>query len=65
MKANVGSVDKVLRIVIAVVLFSLFFVFESNWRYIAVVGYVPLLTALASWCPLYSLFGLSTCATKS
>lgn len=64
MKANVGSVDKILRIVIALVLFSLFFILEGNLRYIALVGLIPLLTAFMSWCPLYTLFGLSTCPLK-
>jgi len=64
MKANVGSVDKTIRIVIALVLFSLFFILEGNLRYIALVGLIPLLTAFMSWCPLYTLFGLSTCPLK-
>jgi hypothetical protein len=62
MKANVGSVDKVIRIIAALALFSLFFVLEGNMRYLAVIGLVPLVTALVSWCPLYTLFGLSTCS---
>lgn len=64
MKANVGSVDKAVRIVIALVLFSLYFVLEGNLRYIAFVGIIPLLTAFVSWCPLYSIFGISTCPLK-
>lgn len=64
MKANVGSVDKAVRIVIALVLFSLFFILEGNLRYVALVGLIPLLTAFMSWCPLYTLFGLSTCPLR-
>ncbi len=64
MKANVGSLDKVIRVIIALALFSLFFVLEGSWRYLAVVGFVPLLTALVSWCPLYMLFGLNTCSVE-
>ncbi len=64
MKANVGSIDKVIRIILAVALFSLFFVLEGNLRFLALIGLVPLITAFASWCPLYSLFGLSTCPIK-
>jgi len=64
MKANVGSIDKAVRIIIALVLFSLFFVFEGNMRYIALIGLIPLLTAFMSWCPLYTIFGLSTCPLK-
>jgi len=64
MKANVGSLDKVIRIILAVALFSLFFVLEGNLRFLALIGLAPLVTAVASWCPLYSLFGLSTCPIK-
>ena len=60
MKVNVGSVDKVIRIILAVVLFSMYFVLDGNWRYIALIGFVPLLTTLMSWCPLYTLLGVST-----
>jgi hypothetical protein len=64
MKANVGSIDKVIRIVIAVALFSLFFVLDSNWRYLSIVGFIPLITAIISWCPLYSLLGVNTCPAR-
>ncbi len=64
MKNNVGSVDKAVRIIIAIVLFSLYFILEGNLRYIAVIGFIPLLTAFISWCPLYAIFGISTCPLK-
>lgn len=64
MKSNVGSVDKIVRIIIALALFSLYFILEGNLRYIAVIGFIPLLTAFVSWCPLYSIIGISTCPLK-
>jgi hypothetical protein len=64
MKANVGGIDKVVRLVAAVALFSLFFVLEGNARLFGLVGIVPLATALLSWCPLYSLIGVNTCPMK-
>ncbi|MCG3153465.1 MAG: hypothetical protein DKINENOH_00053 [bacterium] len=64
MKANVGSLDKAVRLILALVLFSLYFVLEGNLRFLALVGFIPLLTGLVSWCPLYALFGLSTCPAK-
>ncbi len=65
MKINVGSADKIIRYILALGFFSLYFVLEGNMRYLALIGIVPLVTALMSWCPLYSLFGISTCATKN
>ena len=64
MQTNVGSIDKIIRIIIALGLFSLFFFLEGNARYWALVGIVPLATAFMSCCPLYSLFGISTCPIK-
>jgi len=65
MNQNVGSMDRVVRIVIAVVLFSLYFILEGNLRWISLIGIVPLATALIGWCPLYLPLGLSTCARKT
>jgi hypothetical protein len=61
MNANVGKADKTIRLVMAVVLFSLFFILEGNLKWIGLVGIVPLMTALMNWCPLYTVFGMNTC----
>jgi len=61
MKINLGTADRAVRVAIAVVLFALVFVLDGNLRWLAVLGFVPLLTAFAGWCPLYVPFGLSTC----
>ena len=47
---NVGSIDRILRIVVGLGLISLVFVGpQTPWGW---VGVVPLLTALISFCPL-------------
>jgi len=62
---NVGSVDRILRIVAGLVLLSLFFIYpDSSWRYFSLIGIVPLATGLMSSCPLYSIFGISSCPAK-
>jgi hypothetical protein len=61
MKTNVGTIDKVLRIVVGLALLSLFFVLEGQARWWSLVGLVPLLTGVFGICPLYSLLGISTC----
>ncbi|CAN7343718.1 YgaP family membrane protein [Rhizobacter sp. LjRoot28] len=56
---NVGSVDRALRILLGVVLIGLAAAgLTGAWGYI---GIIPLATGLMSRCPVYSLFGLSTC----
>ena len=65
MKANVGGVDKILRIVVGLGLLSLTLILEGNARWWGLVGLVPLLTGVVNFCPLYSLLGLNTCPVKS
>lgn len=60
---NEGGVDRALRVVVGLVGISLVFLGPgSPWGWI---GLVPLLTGLAGTCPLYTLFGWSTCQTKT
>lgn len=61
MNANVGSIDKVVRLILALALFSLYFILPGDGKWFALVGFVPLLTGLVSWCPLYTIFGITTC----
>ena len=62
MKANVGGVDKVLRIVLGVALIAWAATGGPVWAW---VGVVPLLTGLFNFCPLYALLGMSTCKVRS
>lgn len=64
MKANVGGVDKVLRIVVGLGVLSLIFILEGNARWWGLVGVVPLLTGLVNFCPLYTLIGINSCPMK-
>ena len=62
MSTNIGSTDKILRIIIGLILLSLVFVgpqTPSGW-----VGIVPLATGLINRCPLYSLLGFTTCPIR-
>ncbi|MGI6247056.1 MAG: YgaP family membrane protein [Pseudochelatococcus sp.] len=64
MTGNVGGIDRILRIVAGLVVLSLVFVLEGDMRWWGLVGLVPLATGLFSFCPLYSLFGFSSCPLK-
>lgn len=61
MKANVGGIDRVLRIALGIALLAMVVVLEGGARYWGLIGIVPLTTGLLRWCPAYTLFGLSTC----
>jgi hypothetical protein len=61
MKANLGGVDRALRVLVGLALLAWLVLGEGAARWWGLVGLIPLLTALAGFCPLYRLFGLSTC----
>jgi len=61
MKINVGTLDRVIRILAGVVLIGLAITGNIGpWGYI---GVVPLLTGFVRVCPAYSLLGVNTCST--
>ncbi|MBC7861178.1 MAG: DUF2892 domain-containing protein [Burkholderiaceae bacterium] len=62
MNANIGTADRVIRLVLAAGLFSLFFILDGDQKWLGLIGLVPLATGLMRWCPLYSLFGIRTCS---
>jgi hypothetical protein len=59
---NEGTIDRVLRVIVGLVLISLVFVGpQTPWGWI---GVVPLLTGVIGFCPAYRILGLSTCPMK-
>ncbi|MDD5405207.1 MAG: DUF2892 domain-containing protein [Sulfuricella sp.] len=62
MKANVGGIDKILRIVAGAALIGLTLSgVIGMWGWI---GVIPLATGLMGWCPFYPLLGLNSCPSK-
>ncbi|MCC5972284.1 MAG: DUF2892 domain-containing protein [Pararhodobacter sp.] len=62
---NVGTIDRIVRIVVGLALLAGFFLFpEAGMRWLFLIGIIPLATGLLSTCPLYSLMGMSTCPTR-
>lgn len=64
MQANVGGIDRVLRIVVGLGLLSMLFFVQGDAKWWGLIGVVPLFTALVRWCPAYTLFGIKTCPTS-
>jgi hypothetical protein len=58
MKTNVGSLDRIARIIIGLVILGAGYYYQ-NW--FGLIGIVPLVTATLGWCPAYLPFGISTC----
>lgn len=67
MKRNVGKTDKIIRIIIAIILATLYFtdvVTGTLGIVFLVAAGIALVTALVNFCGLYALFGMSTCPLK-
>ena len=67
MKKNMGMSDRVVRIVIAIIFIALYAtgtVTGIMSTVLLILGGVFILTSLVSFCPLYTIFGFSTCAKK-
>ena len=61
--ANEGSLDRALRIVLGLVLLAL--TLRGSEFFWGFIGVVPVLTGIVGSCPLYTLFGISTCPYKA
>ncbi len=61
MKKNVGTVDKIVRILVGLVIGAVGIYYQSWWGLIAIL---PIASALAGCCTLYNLVGISTCKTE-
>ncbi|APY09106.1 hypothetical protein BWZ20_12680 [Winogradskyella sp. J14-2] len=67
MKKNMGSLDKGIRIIIAIAIALLYYfnVIEGTLAYVLMVlAIIFLLTSFISFCPLYFPFGWNTCKRK-
>lgn len=67
MTKNMGSFDRILRILVAIVLVALAYTgrIEGNWAIVAyVVAAVFVVTSLVRVCPAYLPFGISTCGNR-
>ena len=63
MMRNEASWDRILRVVGGLVVLSLIFLGPKTWW--GLIGAVPLLTGLVGYCPLYQLFGFSSCPVNN
>ncbi len=67
MKKNMGSADRIIRVIVAVIVGILYYtgtVSGTLGIVLLVLAGVFVLTSFISFCPLYAPFGLSTCSVK-
>jgi Protein of unknown function (DUF2892) len=58
--ANVGTVDRILRIIVGLGLLSMLLWVDGNAKWWGLIGLGPLLTAFIRWCPAYAVIGANT-----
>jgi hypothetical protein len=64
MSTNVGSIDRVLRLIIglALIAYAIPIGFpQTGWNWVGWIGVVPIVTAIFGNCPAYTVLGVSTC----
>lgn len=62
MQKNIGPKDRIIRFIMAIILFALAF-WQGSW----IIGFFALFTlyeSLASWCVFYQLIGRNSCPIK-
>lgn len=67
MKKNMGNADRIIRLLIAALVATLYFtniITGTVAVVLLVLAGVFVLTSLVGFCPLYALFGINTCAKK-
>lgn len=64
MRNNVGTVDRIIRVIVGLGMLSLLFLVKGKERLWGLLGLIPLLTGILGLCPFYALIGLKTCPFK-
>ena len=63
MKPNIGTNDRIARLIIGVVLISLALIYKS--AFMALGGLFSIYEAVSSWCVFYQILGRNTCSIKN
>jgi len=68
MNQNVGTIDRVARVIIGLLLiaYAIPVGFPSTgWNWVGWIGIVPIVTVVIGYCPAYTVFGFSSCASRA
>jgi len=68
MKSNMGTVDRVIRLIVVAIVAALYFTGQISGLATIILGIIAvafLVTSLIGWCPIYAPFGISTKEKKA
>ena len=64
MRKNIGTADRIIRVIVAAIVGILYYkgiIYGTLGIVLLIVSAILLLTSLISFCPIYKLFGMSSC----
>jgi Protein of unknown function (DUF2892) len=64
MTRNMGTADRIIRLIAGIGILGLYGALATPWNDLALIGLVPLGTALTGNCPIYSWLGINTLGRK-
>lgn len=66
MEKNIGTTDRIIRVIVGISLFFVMRSLDNNTVQIVlfVASVLTIFTALTGWCGIYKIFGINTCTKK-
>jgi hypothetical protein len=61
MTRNIGTLERILRLMVGVMILGLYGALDPPWKYVTLIGLVPLGSALTGFCPIYARLGWNRC----
>ena len=65
MQKNVGSIERVIRFIVGVLLLTVAYFNQGTWLFwVGLIGILPIVTAIMRWCPANLVFGIKIADEK-
>lgn len=61
MTRNVGRFERLARLILAILVLGLYGALDPPWKFLTLIGLIPLATALTGFCPLYAALRINRC----
>jgi hypothetical protein len=65
MRCNMGKMDRLIRLVAGIMILGLYGALPSPWKFLTLIGLLPLGTALTGFCPVYARLGWNRCRPEA
>jgi hypothetical protein len=65
MTCNVGKIERAVRLIVGVMILGLYGALDPPWKYLALIGLIPLGSAITGFCPVYAWLGVNRCGSRT